>query len=209
MLSIDVKKLDITYIARLASYYCQTKAASEFSMIDLGLTTYSCDDLTFACAFVMDCDAKPRYLGDRRLSLSWTRQELCDTTDHIKQGLLLARSDYCMPHDCNPFQSLPAAKQCLHTDCNCYVVAFQHYISVLRNTCTSKAQETSKWTKVTRPSLAVGEGVWSGDETRPGTLSCSLRKGPAGPQIRACSISSLSCLSIMSRNTTGLVGYPA
>ena len=33
--------------------------------------------------FVMDCDAKPRYLGARRLSLSWTRQELCDTTDHI------------------------------------------------------------------------------------------------------------------------------
>ena len=42
--------------------------------------------------FVMDCDAKPRYLGARRLSLSWTRQELCDTTDHIIQGLLLARS---------------------------------------------------------------------------------------------------------------------
>ena len=83
--------------------------------------------------FVMDCDAKPRYLGARRLSLSWTRQELCDTTDHIIQGLLLARSqiasDYILPHDCNPFQSLPAAKQCLHTDCNCYVVAFQHYIN--------------------------------------------------------------------------------
>ena len=36
----------------------------------------------------MDCDAKPRYLGARRLSLSWTRQELCDTVDHIIQGLL-------------------------------------------------------------------------------------------------------------------------
>ena len=43
----------------------------------------SCDDLTFACAFAKSyCDAKPRYLGARRLSLSWTRQELCDTADH-------------------------------------------------------------------------------------------------------------------------------
>ena len=35
--------------------------------------------------------SKPRYLGARILSLSWTRQELCDTADHI-QGLLLACS---------------------------------------------------------------------------------------------------------------------
>ena len=29
-----------------------------------------------------------------------------------------------------------------------------------------------KWTKVTRPSLAVGEGVWSGDETNVGQTKC-------------------------------------
>ena len=79
-------------MARLASYYCQTKAAIEFSMIDsdwLVWRSYVC----LHVRFVMDCDAKPRYLGARRLSLSWTRQELCDTTDHIIiQGLLLARS---------------------------------------------------------------------------------------------------------------------
>ena len=49
--------------------------------------------------FVMDCDAKPRYLGARRLSLSWTRQELCDTTDHNNTrfvvGALTNASDYC------------------------------------------------------------------------------------------------------------------
>ena len=96
--------------------------------------------------FVMDCDAKPRYLGARRLSLSWTRQELCDTTDHIIQGLLLARSQIASDY-CRMIAIHSRAYLLLNSVCTLIVTAMSLHsnttlISVLRNTCTSKAQES-------------------------------------------------------------------
>ena len=109
--------------------------------------------------FVMDCDAKPRYLGARRLSLSWTRQELCNTTDHIIQGLLLARSQIASDY-CRMIAIHSRAYLLLNSVCTLIVTAMSLHsnttlISVLRNTCNFKSPR--KWTKVTRPSLAVGE----------------------------------------------------
>ena len=91
----------------------------------------------------MDCEAKPRYLGARRLSLSWTRQELCDTADHIIQGLLLARSQIASDY-CRMIAIHSRAYLLLNSVCTLIVTAMStlHLISVLRNTCTSKAQES-------------------------------------------------------------------
>ena len=94
----------------------------------------------------MDCDAKPRYLGARRLYLSWTRQELCDTTDHIIQGLLLARSQIASDY-CRMIAIHSRAYLLLNSVCTLIVSAMSLHsnttlISVLRNTCTSKAQES-------------------------------------------------------------------
>ena len=97
--------------------------------------------------FVMDCDAKPRYLGARRLSISWTRQELCDTTDHIIiQGLLLARSQIASDY-CRMIAIHSRAYLLLNSVCTLIVTAMSLHsnttlISMLRNTCTSKAQES-------------------------------------------------------------------